>query len=78
MDDNSGAVERRGHLVKRGVAGVDVRSAGVVKMFRRRRHSLPPSARLRIWQCCRPQLPLPQLLLLFSPYILTLDRKQMG
>ena len=78
MDDSGGTVERRGRLVQRGVAGVDDRGAGAVKMFRRRRCSPPPSARLQIRRCCRPQLPLPQLQLLFSSSILTLDRKQMG
>ena len=78
MDDNGGTVERRGRLVQRKIASVDNRDAGTVKMFWRRQHSPPPSARLQIRQCCRPQLPLPQLLLLFSPSILTLDRKQMG
>ena len=77
MDDSGGAVERRGRLVQRGVAGVEDRGVGTVKMFRQRRRSPPPSARLRIRRCCCPQLPLPQFLLLFSPSILTLDRKQM-
>ena len=48
MDDSGGAVERRGRLVQRRVAGVDDRNAHAVKMFRRRWRSPPPSARLRI------------------------------
>ena len=78
MDDSGGAVERWGRLVQRGVTVLDDRGAGAVKMFWRRRRFPPPSARLWVRRCCRPQLPLPELLILFFPSILTLDRNQMG